>query len=139
VHENVRIANEAVHRRRAVLPDTTVSRRAGQYLAVAGRDEEGCRYCPSCGDEFQSWVLSCPDCEVATADEPPAPGPEANVSHRLVRLDVTEMTVAAREQLRWRLEVEHVPHEWEGPRTLVVPEDVVGTVDALAAEMTEGS
>ncbi|MFC2034020.1 hypothetical protein ACFLTT_01260 [Chloroflexota bacterium] len=29
-------------------------------------------YCPECGDEFQDWVQTCPDCNVALADELPS-------------------------------------------------------------------
>ena len=29
------------------------------------------KYCPRCGDEFQNWVETCPDCEVALGFEKP--------------------------------------------------------------------
>jgi len=32
------------------------------------------KYCPQCGDEFQNWVETCPDCECALGHEPPQPG-----------------------------------------------------------------
>ena len=32
------------------------------------------KYCPQCGDEFQAWVETCPDCECALGHEPPQPG-----------------------------------------------------------------
>ena len=31
------------------------------------------KYCPRCGDEFQSWAESCPDCDVPLGLEPPDP------------------------------------------------------------------
>ena len=30
-------------------------------------------FCPKCRDEFQDWVKTCPDCQVALVAEPPAP------------------------------------------------------------------
>lgn len=35
------------------------------------------KYCPRCGDEFQHWVETCPDCEVPLGFERPDPNAQA--------------------------------------------------------------
>ena len=40
------------------------------------------QYCPQCRDEFQDWVKTCPDCQVALVTELPVPpSPTIGSSH----------------------------------------------------------
>jgi hypothetical protein len=95
-------------------------------------------YCPSCRDEFEAWVITCPDCGVGTVtalppdetDVEPAPEPVA-----VVTLDLHHLTDRQLEALRWRLQVEGAAVHWLDAYRVEVPEPDVASVEAFLAEI----
>ena len=73
---------------------------------------------------------------MASPPEPDATEPEQD--HQLVDLDLTVLSVAQREALAWRLEVEGIAHTWGDAFTLVVPADHAEAVRELAREIPDG-
>jgi hypothetical protein len=93
-------------------------------------------YCPSCRDEFEAWVITCPDCGVGTVTALPPeqtePEPEPVA---LVTLDLGHLSDRQLEALRWRLQVEGAPVRWLDAHQVELPEPDVASVEAFLAEL----
>ena len=93
-------------------------------------------YCPSCRDEFEAWVITCPDCGVGTVTSLPlertVPEPEPVA---VVTLDLGHLSDRQLAALRWRLQVEGAPAHWSGVCRLELPEPDVASVEAFLAEI----
>lgn len=81
---------------------------SGWRLATVAAVMASYRYCVNCAGEFQAWVRTCPDCDVALqADLPPPPPaePEPDRPDRLtdrrepIGVDITELTSRQRDRL----------------------------------------
>lgn len=82
-------------------------------------------WCPTCGDEFQPHMRTCPDCEVALRNDGPPPsslpgarpipaGPPPVRGSSAV--DLAHLTPGSRRTISLRLQGEDIFHEWRGNR-----------------------
>jgi hypothetical protein len=66
-------------------------------------------FCPRCGDEFEAWVTTCPDCKTAlVASKPAAKVKRKSVPRKLVTVAVYDF-IAEAELNKAKLESEGIP------------------------------